>query len=677
MTRTLYLKSLSSAPTRKATPQELWSCIVGILVCTTVLVLGVVFMTVDVFWADTWFGTVFGVATWQIVNYVLNGVFTIVGILVGANALFLYRSLQRWLLVAEPGRPGGIPSVALSSPSYDTLFRLICQRPNIVLIISGIVTLFVPAFPTVSTFLLDFKQTSRSLSIRGVSSSIQSLLNSSSTDLPENIGLAPLSALVLPSTLAQVPSNRSSFTPAGSCLGAFTGCAGDSSLVNIIQFGGTSFAGASSYGLGAFPQQYWSTNATEFFLNSLAHPELVDRRLITATPLKVQRVAFAQSSNFTCQTIPANSSETPIGTPSSDDGVNDPLPVSQFVVQSKGPCFGGRNSTFIIGDADHDARFDIQACHSGAELQLQVVIFFPRIVQSTNSTINPSYVEAYACSSPVLDGLSRGVQLSPNLISASPPTNATPVSDATLSRFVDYLNWYFELPGWGNPQVPGNDGGPGANLVGTSRTQGDFTSVLRFNWVLGSSGNTRPYTWSGMQYLPAYGNALVSSLGTYLSSSFMLSYPDSRTYDTIEKQVIQLGSPAAIGGPLLSVVALLLCAQIALFWLCRQELLAMDTGDAVEMLRKVEVRESCRDTVIAELYEEGSDCIAGRSPPTGMSVSNSRSRQMFYLPHTARSHRDSSLENSKEEVEDLRSAELEGLLGFGRTSGTSTKSLTL
>lgn len=637
-------------------------CMTGIAVCTTVIILSVVFMTVDVFWTDTAFGTVLGVATWQVVNYVLNGVFTVLGLLIARNVLSLYRSLQRWLLVRQPGRPGEIPTAALLGPTYATpyiLLRLKLQSP---LILASIIAIFVPAFSTIAVFLVDFKQTSHSLVIGNVSSPIATLLAPWSTGLTEiSIGFAPLSSLVLPSTLAQLPSNSSSFAPAGSCVGALAGCAGDSSLVNIIQFGGNSFSGSSTYGFGAFPQEYWSTNATGFYL--AWEPWWLDRRLTSATSLKVARVGFAQSSNFTCKAIPANSSETPFGTPPSDDGWQTPHPVSQYVINSDGPCFGARNTTFIIGDDDYDGRFDIQACHTDTEIQFQMVAFFPRIIGNAS---NPNYVEAYSCSSAVVEGLSKSVQLSPNVITAAPPSDPTPVSADTLQRYVEYFNWYFDLPGWGNPQIGSNDGDSETTIVGTSRSQGDFTSVLRFNWGLDYQGGPGPYMWPGRQFLSAYGNALVSSLGTYFASSPTIFYPDPRTYDVIDKQVLQLGAPAAIGGPLLSVIVLLFLAHIALYWLCKQELLAVDTGDGVEMLTKVEVRDGSK-VMVAELYDKGDDGLSPESLPVWM-----QSEASSVL---SQRHRSRALTEGESEMKDRGSAK--GLLDAAPTSYSEASSATL
>ena len=594
--QTLRLRSLPHALTRKGSRREILQCVAGILLYLLVTTSAIVFMAVDIFWPDTAFGTVLGVATWQILNYILNGVFTVIGVLVANNTVALFTSTQRWLLTSKSRR---ISAFALSEPGYATSYMLTRYRFDTPLVLISIVVILAPAFSAVALFLVDLKQSSREFTVPGISWNI-----SSSLPGPDHQGASAsslstqwtvLSALVLSSTAAALigQTNGSVQCPAG------FPCQNANGRVNVVEYAGVIFSGNSTYGFPVIPQEYWDTSAATFYDN-------VSSKLSAATTVQVRRTAYTQYSDFVCQALPFARFSAPIGRPKVDD-LHPPdfagtPAIMQYWVHTDGPCFS-RNSTFLVGDIDADdlPRFDIQACYTDTELQIQLVVQNdPYLTYLGDGNTTFLYVtQAYSCSSPIYEGISSGIQR-PGSLSVSPPdrsTGATRVSNDTLRQYAGNLNSYFGLPswlGWVGPSPPPTTG------IGPARSQGDWASVLSYNW--GNAGDASRY--DNLTFVAAYANALVSSLGTYYSSSLAISSEGDglpETYDVIEKQVVKLGAPPAAGVPLLTLVLLLLLAHLALFWLYRQELLALDTRDVVDMLLRVEVQGVERPK-LAELY---------------------------------------------------------------------------
>lgn len=544
-------------------------------------------MTVDLSWADTAFSSVLGVPSWQVANYVLNGLFAVLGILVAKNVVSLYHCTQRWLLVSKPGRPGRVSTTGLAAPKYNIPYLRSLFRDRKQLLLAAMVVFIAPSFSAISLLLLDFKLRDYSYTVTGVALDIANTLPSAA----DNTWLPPwrtnpadewssLSSLVLSTTLASLAHTL----PIGICLYGFS-CTIPSPTdtigrLNIIQFAGTTFMGTSTYGYSATINGYWGYSI----------PGPGHQPFALASIRSVERRAYGQSSNFACEPLHFTNVSTPVTVTGAQ--IVEPGPaLMRHDIFTDGPCFT-RNSTFLVEEADQAARFDVQACRTNTELQLQFVVVQPQ-----------GGVEAYNCSSAVMEGYARGVQTSSNVVSVSPPSESvTPLPASVLRQYADNLNVYFGLSSYplsnNTVQVP----------AGSSRVQGDWASALRYNWPIRyPTQEDRPpvYTFDGRNFTAAYANALVTSLGTFFATGLF----DSDTelvdgvhdiHDLVEKQVVRLGAPVVVGAPFLSVIVILLFAHVALFWLCRQELLALDIGDGVEMLLKVGVRDQAMPKV-AEL----------------------------------------------------------------------------
>lgn len=581
MDQALSLQAHLNAPIRKATRSELVQCQVGIFICVSTLVLAIVFMVADVFWQDGSFGSVLGIPSWQVANYVLNAFFSVLGVLIARNIASLYRSTQRWLLAPMPGRPGRIPATGLAAPEYSSRYFLSLLRDKRRLPLVITVILVSPSFSAVVLFLLDFKLRTYSYTTANYALPINSILPSADPNSTFPFGAwgaqatdewSSLSSLVLSTTLASLAPT----VPLDTCLYGFT-CImplypnDPVGNLDIIQFSGTTFNGLSSYGFSATVNGYWgfsvsSGNSQPFALSSTQ---------------RIQRRAFGQSSDFVCQPLQYTNISAPIILP----GTESTSALTRHDIFTDGPCFS-RNSTFVMDQADLSARFDVQACNSDSELQLQFVVFQPQ-----------SSIEAYSCSSTVAEGYAWGVQTSPNIVTVSPLSDGVEVLPAsTLRQYTDNLNVYFGLASY-----PLSNATTQAS-AGFTRLQGDWASVPRYNWPSPPRGNVPaqdaggqlPFRFDSRNFTAAYANALVAGLGTFFTTGMFYSVdlgdsPD--VYDIVEKQVVQLGAPVAAGVPLLSVIVVLLLAHGALWWLCRQELLALNIADGVEMLMKVEVRD--------------------------------------------------------------------------------------
>ena len=585
--QSLHLQSLPLSPTRQGSRWEIIQCAAGISACLLVIIPAITFMSVDVFWHDTDFGTFLGVATWQIVNYVLNGLFTILGILVSSNVASLFGTVQRWFLTRQSGQ---IPVIALRTPSGATAYNLVRLRLHAPLILISIIAVLSPLFSAVSVFLVDLKQTSHTIIVPMVSQNITKSLdlgNSTALSLTGEEEWLALSTLVLFTTVASLldkpltPSDNYTFD----CLPGFT-CHSPNEALNLIQWSGTVFSGNTTYGFGAPPPVYWGGTPDPPLVDYVDH---VSAKLTTATTTRVQRVTYAQSSDFVCKPIPFDNVSVPIGVPAMDDNwkPGEAPTLTQYGIFTEGPCFT-RNSTFIIGDSDLLPYFDVQACHTDSELQIQFVVQSRSSSHAVGQEAKYS-VEAYSCASSILEGLSTGVETSPGAITVSPPgPGASPIPNTTLAQYTAFLNSYFGFAQSKNFNI------------GSSRPQGGWAFVPRYNWgVNGVNGN---HQWEGATFLAAYANALVSSLGTFFASSQTIEPGSSpETYDTLQKQVIQLGAPVAVGVPLLLLVIVLLLSHLVLLWLYRQELIALDTGDVVDMLLKVDVRGTTKQQNLAEL----------------------------------------------------------------------------
>lgn len=591
MEKKLYLRSFPDPPTRRATLFEFVLCITGLLACFALAVISLTFMAVDFVFPDTSFRSVLDFKTWQLVNYTLNALFTGIGVVISRNMLSLYTAVQRSLLISASRCQGKIPAVALTTPGLVTAYRLRRSRVDYPLVLTSLVTALVPVLSATSTFLVDFKLTTQNITkcttgqnISAQFDSIDSLFADYQMNGTAMGEWAALSALVQSSTVARIRGTTSPFFPHDFLTYDPDALSSDGDSISI-QFSGTTFIGNSTYGFHTVRHLWWS--------GATVDPDVgpVVTELLPATTLRAERTAPGQSTAFTCDELPFTNFSGHIAMPpSANPATSNATPAMvQYSVFTQGPCFS-RTSTFVVGTAPNVsplAHFDIQTCHTDSELQLQFVAVSPGSGDpATNYT-----VDAYSCSSAVLEGRTRGEQPTPSDIHVFPPTEELhAVSSSALSRYAAHLNVYFGLATY-----PLSDS-PIPTAVGTGRSQGAWTSTLRHNWERTPAGATY---WPGQQFLEAYADALVANIGTYLATLNSAAQPlaalstggPCESFHTIEKQVLRLGAPVKAGAPLLVVVAVILLAHGALLWLYTQKLPELQTDQSVDMLLKVETRE--------------------------------------------------------------------------------------
>ena len=611
MKHQLYLKSLPPLATRRATRGELYQCGAGLVTCLAILVVSTVFMAADVVFPDTTFGSVLGFQTWQMVNYVMNALFAILAILISSNILSLYTAVQRFLLRPTSRSRGQIPAVALKKPGVAAAYNLFALRSDPSLAVVCLLAALVPILSAVSTFLLDFKLTTRNMTVCSTATNITTLFDNIDSMFAEDhmngtaMGeWAAFSALILSTTVVNIPGPIA-YLPHDFLVYAEHPFSGTGIVDGAsIEFAGTMFDGLSSYGFSSIPGWLWGS--ARISSDGGGAFSSAEARMFSATTLQVMRLAPGQSTNFTCDTLPFTNFSTPVlVSPSGSAGAPSAVPSTfLYSVSTDGPCFT-RNSTFVIGAAhgtSPSAQFDIQACHTDSDLQIQFVVVN---LGSGDPTTNYT-VEAYNCSSQIFEVPVYGIQTSYSdmtMLPSSEEGNTATVSSSDLQRYAAHLNTYFGLATYpiSNDTVP--------EISGSARSQGDWTSVLRHSWIPSPHG---PTYWPSHEFVNAYADALVPSLGTYLATMYMNDIAASSlwlsdhcaVYDTLEKQVLKLGTPAKAGAPLLIIILALLLAHVALLWLYTKELPMLQTDDSMEMLLKVNMR-GYGEEKVAELVPEG------------------------------------------------------------------------
>ena len=611
MKHQLYLKSLPPLATRRATRAEFGQCGAGLLTCLAILVISTVFMAVDVVFPDTTFGSVLGFQTWQMVNYVMNALFAILAILISSNILSLYTAVQRFLLRPTSRSRGQIPAVALRKPGVAAAYTLFTFRSHSSLAVVCLLAALVPVLSAVSTFLLDFKLTTHSITVCSTATNITTLLDNIDSMLAEHQmnGTAmgewtAFSALILSTTAANVPSLGPTPYFPHDFLMSPTHPISDTGTLGAVgasmEFAGTSFHGMSTYGFSSVSRFLWELDGP--FGGAVSS---IEARLSAATTLQVTRLAPGQSTMFTCNALPFTNFSTPVFASLSGSASSLSEVPSMFLhsVNTDGPCFT-RNSTFVMGIGDTPgsplAQFDIQACHTDSDLQIQFVV----VNLGTGDPMTNYTVEAYNCSSQIFEGPVYGAQTSYSDMTMFPSSEEEHmVTGRDLQRYATHLNIYFGLATYpiSNDTV--------SVTASSARLQGDWTSVLRHNWIPSAHG---PTYWPSHDFVKAYADALVPSLGTYLATMYSISLgahslwlPDyCAGFDTLAKQVLKLGAPAKAGAPLLIIILALLLAHAVLLWLYTKELPVLQTDDSMEMLLKVDMR-GYGEEKVAELVPEG------------------------------------------------------------------------